>query len=1575
MTSNQPSAGGAPFDYIVVGSGAGGGPLAARLAQAGRRVLVLEAGPDHTEHSGDARDISLVPGLHAVSTEHDALKWPFYVKHYSKPPTGTDPKTTPEGIFYPRSSGVGGCTVHNAMITMAGPDSDWEDLADFLADDSWRANAMRAYFQRMEHNDYHPLPTPSPRGWWGRLFDLVKWVFGRDPDHTRGRHGFNGWLHTSVADVNLALRDKQLLKMIGGSVFQAWRSGLNRGRLFARGVLKKRIAQDLDPNHSRTQAGHPEGLMMVPLAVCGERTTIHQNGETPFVMRGRRSSPREFLHETQRKFPDKLVIRTDAFVTKVLFDDSKPPRAVGVRYLAGNRLYRAHENPNAPPDTPLDVFVKPGGEVILSGGAFNTPQTLMLSGIGDVSHLEKIAKDDADACTLTDRNGKPLTDGDGKPRRIDLPGVGRNLQDRYEVTVISEMRRDFPILNAANFALRDKAGNAISDRHLRQWRAEGTGLYTSNGAVIGLLKRSNPDLPQPDLFIFGIPLPFYGYAPRYSVVEHHNQFTWTILKAHTRNNDGTVELRSTNPLDTPEINFHYFNEVTRPGESANDRDLVALVDGVKFVRGIARHTNWFTKVEEHYPAKERPHPDKSLPPLPAVTDDEQEIKDWIRREAWGHHACGTCRMGPSNDKGAVLDSRFRVRGVDGLRVVDASIFTRIPGYFIVTNIYMASEKAADVILEDERYGGPDTAAYPRALREREAEAVALRRKAADAQASAIAPSDRSREEAWPDDVVGLALSGGGVRSATFNLGVLQAMARAQWLRRVDILSTVSGGGYIGAFLGRWYDRLRRQAQASEPAPVRVERELTDPDSPAVSWLRKNGNYLAAGGVGDAAYNTASFLRGFLSVHFVVGLLLFSIFGAINGVRYGLLEPGTAVAGFLGISPTDFPIGHLLEAVLGVFYSPWFIAFEMILLFMVVPRIIAYWIVSQDHHKRFDPVPLCAMLVGSGAVLYAAVGETFSLPLLLIGLAPLIALFHVSMAWRRGRVREEAIGRGNVETQRLRTRNYLTDDLGTALVLAGGALAFAVVDTAGHGLQQYAAKNQTYLKAFAAFGVALAGLMPVVRWIATLMAGDKGPGSLSAIVRYARKQVLAGLLAAALFLIPLVFVSFTAHAAYQGGLALCYGLMATAVAFILSVIFTHPAALVFVNRSSLTQTYAAKLARAYLGATNPLRHRPEAANISEVAAGDDVASIRNYTPHVAGGPLHLINLTVNQTVDFTSQRGNRDRKGESVCVSSIGMSIGKTSHAAWSDPKDGDLARKQPTAVTPLGYVPGTDHPLVDEAGTPTQRAEMLSLRQWMAISGAAFGPARGQSTSLGSALMFGLANLRTGYWWNSGIGEVGRDGYPALTVLRRSFYLTHFLFQTHALLLSEWIARFPGPWDRYWYLSDGGHFEVLGAYELVRRRVPRIIVCDGSADPDYQMSGIANLIRKARIDFAAEIVPFEPADYAKLPESAQACLGTLDQIKPRAGQPGASRPVKCATLFWVRYAKAPAQRSVMLYLKANVTGDESADILQYQRTHPDFPNEPTEDQFFDEEQWESYRRLGEHIMTSLCDRDFWFWKI
>ncbi len=156
------------FDFIIVGSGAGGGPLAARLAQKKFRVLLIEAGPEQSATDTPVREVSLVPGLHAVSTEHPGLSWEFFVEHYDHP-IGEDPKRHKapgdplrDGIFYPRAAGLGGCTVHNAMITVAGPDSDWEDLADFVEDDTWRGGPMREYFKRLERNEYRPPPTPPP---------------------------------------------------------------------------------------------------------------------------------------------------------------------------------------------------------------------------------------------------------------------------------------------------------------------------------------------------------------------------------------------------------------------------------------------------------------------------------------------------------------------------------------------------------------------------------------------------------------------------------------------------------------------------------------------------------------------------------------------------------------------------------------------------------------------------------------------------------------------------------------------------------------------------------------------------------------------------------------------------------------------------------------------------------------------------------------------------------------------------------------------------------------------------------------------------------------------------------------------------------------------------------------------------------------------------------------------------------------------------------------------------------------------------------------------------------------------
>lgn len=1607
LESGTPESATPEFDYIIVGSGAGGGPLAARLAEAGKCVLVLEAGSDHRNATGGSRapatEVSLAPLLHGVSTEHDDLSWRFFVKHYEDPdknPVKRDPKwhegSRPDGqdtgIFYPRAAAIGGCTVHNAMITIAGPDADWDALADFLHDDSWNGRRMRYYFQKMERCEYLPESYPVPKSVAARAWDSIRWLFGFDPDYSRGRHGFDGWLHTSRVDVSLAFKDVQLFKMLKAALVAAQRTGIESGLALLRSLKKNEINTHLDPNHAKTQAESPEGLVLIPLAVCGERTTAHEDASMPNVQRGRRSSPREFLLATQRQHPDKLMIWTDCLVTRVLFDEGDKPRAVGVEFLRGKNLYHAHVTPSAEPGDCDQVFVKEGGEVILCGGSFNTPQLLMLSGIGDEAHLAEISERESDktVCLLHGRDGKPLPEKTDTPRRIHLPGVGKNLQDRYEVTLISEMKADFTLLDGATIQLPSDSG---PDRHLHEWRESGTGLYASNGAVAGIFKRSKPELAQPDLFIFGIPAPFKGYAVGYSNVGHiHNNFTWTILKSHTSNREGEVRLRDADPRRTPAINFHYFNELARKRANENnlkmaeDDDLLALVEGVKFVRQIFDNARPV--------APKGIHPSLSDVPI----DDDEALKKWIQQVAWGHHACGTCRMGPDGDPNAVLDSRFRVRQVNGLRVVDASIFSTIPGYFIVANIYMASEKAADVILEDHPANVAEisklpavSATYPRELAAFETDAIATRRKKIGGAATDVA----ERGE-WASDVVGLGLSGGGIRSAAFNLGVIQALARHRWLRRIDFLSTVSGGGYIGSFLGRIFDRKRNASLVGNEHschPEEIEAELANPKSREATWLRKHGNYLAPGGMSDGQLNTATFVRGFLSVHFVVGIVLFAWFCLANLLRYGIFDKAFAAFGFLTVGMGDMPIGHLIQSVFGPFFSPWFICCELILLFLVLPRLLGYWAASQDTHERFQGPTLALLFLMAGVLLYLSVANGLSWESFLLALAVMSTFVHVELAWRRGRIRERAVGSGGTATQPMRTRNILTYDLGLSLALASLLFAFAVVDTLGHGLQQLVEDNYTYATAFASLGGVLLALMPIARFVANRVAqAEGGRGAGARLLRMMAKRAIGLGMMLLLLLTPLVFVSFAAHAAFAGGGKLWAGLAVTILAWVISVILRHPRALAFVNRSSLAQTYGARLSRAFLGASNPVRHTPRGANITEVVPGDDVSTVRDYKPHEAGGPLHLINVTVNQTVDFTSQRGNRDRQGDNVAVSSIGMSVGDRFHSTWIDgPENRRTVSTQPSSISlkPIGHPPGTEHPLLDVRGRCSDGVETLSLREWMGISGAAIAPGRGQGTSLGTSLLFGLANLRTGHWWDSGISEFDRDGFPKLSFLRRLLYLIPGFFLVQSLLLREWIARFSGPWSQYWYLSDGGFFENLGGYELIRRRVPRIILCDAGADPDYEFEDFANFVRKVRIDFEADIVPFSSAELAEHAGNLANVIGTMNQLKPKFDATGklTEAAERHAALFWVHY-RTPSRggltdprRSVLLYVKATLPETQTADVLHYQAAHPEFPHESTTDQFFDEAQWESYRQLGELLATPLVQPERgqtsnpWFWRI
>jgi choline dehydrogenase len=372
-----------------------------------------------------------------------------------------------------------------------------------------------------------------------------------------------------------------------------------------------------------------------------------------------------------------LEIRTQTLVSRVLFEGNV---AVGVEYYDRANLYEADPNARAGPGLPKTVRAR--REVILAGGTYNTPQLLMLSGIGPKAQLDQFKI----------------------PCLVPLEGVGTNLHDRYEVGVICEVQEPFNLLMNAKF-IAPEPGQEADDPAFLEW-LQGQGVYTTNGAVLCVIRKSDQARQandDPDLFIFGLPGYFKGYFPAYAnlVEEDHKHFTWAILKAHTKNRAGTVQLLSDKPWVRPDINFRYFDE----GSPGGGDDLQAVADGVEFALKMIQRAGNVVKVDFVTKPPEADQP----PALPVDINDPTSIKQYIQREAWGHHACGTCRMGPKSADDpvapddpdlSVLDKDFRVRGTKNLRVVDASVFPDIPGFFIVAAVYMVSEKASDVIVAD-----------------------------------------------------------------------------------------------------------------------------------------------------------------------------------------------------------------------------------------------------------------------------------------------------------------------------------------------------------------------------------------------------------------------------------------------------------------------------------------------------------------------------------------------------------------------------------------------------------------------------------------------------------------------------------------------------------------------------------------------------------------------------------------------------------------------------------------------------------------------------------------------------------
>jgi hypothetical protein len=831
----------------------------------------------------------------------------------------------------------------------------------------------------------------------------------------------------------------------------------------------------------------------------------------------------------------------------------------------------------------------------------------------------------------------------------------------------------------------------------------------------------------------------------------------------------------------------------------------------------------------------------------------------------------------------------------------------------------------------------------------------------------------------------LCLSGGGIRSATFALGVLQGLAHLGVLGRLHYLSTVSGGGYTGGWLTTWLHRAGRegrQAVLRDLDPAKGSLLTSDADTPdetsPIERVRRTCRYLApTGGVVSAdAWTLVTTMARNLLLNWLVLLPLVAAALLVPRVYYAVaqaveqgftagpcLAAGTPQSWLLVATLAGFSVctGYLVLNFVGRSGSWSQGRFLMLFLAPLVSAAVAFTLFWAAYPCQFSlrhallisaAVPAGGwLLVGGlapriwgqpspddGSALHVRPGLRTILaalatgPVLGVGaywfgayefgfgagdhLRELYAVFGVPIVLGLVLLQMMVfIGFASSELEDGALEWWSRAGAWIAIVAAlwvfGGVLVFYMADVIEAGLRAFSRMMAIDHQASSAVFAVLVPLVSSLAGLAARSGGQNGrPQAWRAAVQAIALPALIFVLLSAvawanlralerleyhrvdgetLCTPELVRAGTPCHPAGAGlGEVLMLGGGLLGFGLLMS-------AFVPVNRFSLHGMYRQRLVRTFLGASRPDR-RPNA--FTGFDAHDDVRlhELRDVRP------LHVVNATLNAVASTHVGRHQRQAQSFTFSPLHVGNQI--------------------------LGYRPAASYG--SDGGGP---ATGLSFGMALAVSGAAASSALGIYSSKARAFLLTLANARLGLWFgNPQDPKTSRSSDPPLGVgpiVREMLGLT--------------TDRNP-----YVYLSDGGHYENLGVWEMVARRCHRIVVSDAGCDPEYSFADLANAIRRIRLDLGIPI-QFPPLELT------------------RSGQGRTNPHVAIGTVRYSVIDGPDAPDGTIIYLKATLSGDEPVDVLNFATVDPAFPHDSTGDQFFDEARFESYRTLGFHTVLSAAD--------